>query len=147
MKSLKKFILKKNKKILFTPGPSSLSFENIVKISPGFGRGDEEYLEVENRVLKKLKKMSEKNKIVRMQGSGSFAIEVMISNFLYGNVLILNSGYYSDRLLKITQYYKKIFKNIKNISVINWEDYKEIKKTMIGFYYVTQKQVKLLNYP
>ena len=51
--------------------------------------------------------MSKKKNIVRMQGSGSFAIEVMIANFLNGNVLILKSGFYSDRLINISKYYKK----------------------------------------
>ena len=37
MKTIKKFILNKNKKKLFTPGPASLSFENIVSLAPGFG--------------------------------------------------------------------------------------------------------------
>ena len=101
MKYIFNHIKKKNKKVLFTPGPSSLSYENIINISPAFGRGDSEYLSVENRVLNKLKLMSRKKKIVRMQGSGSFAIEVMIANFLNGNVLILKSGYYSDRLINL----------------------------------------------
>ncbi len=128
MKEFLNHIKKKNKKILFTPGPSSLSFENIINISPGFGRGDYEYLSVENRVLNKLKSMSKKKNIVRMQGSGSFAIEVMIANFLYGKILILKSGYYSERLLSISKYYMKKFKNIKKIEVIDWEDYKKINK-------------------
>ena len=37
-----------------------LSLENIINISPGFGRGDSEYLSVENRVLNKLKSMSKR---------------------------------------------------------------------------------------
>ena len=48
-----------------------------------------------------------------MQGSGSFAIEVMIANFLNGNVLILKSGFYSDRLINISKYYKKILNILK----------------------------------
>lgn len=60
MKNLKNIILKKNNKKIFTPGPSSLSFENVIGLSPGFGRGDYEYQNVENRVLNKLKKMSKK---------------------------------------------------------------------------------------
>jgi aspartate aminotransferase-like enzyme len=146
MKSLHKHIEKKNKKILFTPGPSSLSFENIINISPCFGRGDKEYLTVENRVLNKLKRMSKKKNIVRMQGSGSFAIEVMIANFLYGNVLILKSGYYSDRLINIAKYYKKKFRNIKKINILDWEDYQKIDKKFdwIFFCYTeTSKAIKL----
>ncbi len=128
MKTIKKFILNKNKKKLFTPGPASLSFENIVSLAPGFGRGDSEYQKVENRVLRKLKKMSKKKNIVRMQGSGSFAIEVMIANFLYGKVLMLNSGYYSERLIQIAKDYKKSNKNIKKIRVIDWEKYNNIDR-------------------
>ncbi len=128
MKNLKKFILDKNKKKLFTPGPASLSFENIESLAPGFGRGDSEYQKVESRVLRKLKKMSKKKNIVRMQGSGSFAIEVMIANFLYGSVLILNSGYYSERLIQIAKNYKNSHKNIKKIKVLDWEKYKDIDR-------------------
>ena len=128
MRDFLNHIKKKNKKILFTPGPSSLSLENIINISPGFGRGDSEYLSVENRVLNKLKSMSKKKNIVRMQGSGSFAIEVMIANFLNGNVLILKSGFYSDRLINISKYYKKKFKYIKKIDLLDWKEYEKINK-------------------
>ena len=48
----KKFIKDKNKKkVLFTPGPASLSEENIKNLSPAFGRGDSEYQLTEKRVL------------------------------------------------------------------------------------------------
>ncbi len=146
MKNLKNIILKKNNKKLFTPGPSSLSFENIIGLSPGFGRGDLEYKKVEDRVLKKLKRMSKKKNIVRMQGSGSFAIEVMIANFLNGNVLILNSGYYSERLIQIAKNYKKSHKYIKNINVLNWDKYKNIDKKydwILFCYTETSKGIKL----
>ena len=42
-----KFIIEKNKKIIFTPGPSSLSIENIKNLGPYFGRGDKEYSKIE----------------------------------------------------------------------------------------------------
>ena len=35
----KKFVNKKNKKIVFTPGPGSLLEENIIGLAPYFGRG------------------------------------------------------------------------------------------------------------
>ena len=48
----KKFIKDKNKKkVLFTPGPASLSEENIKNLSPAFGRGDSEYQSSEKKVL------------------------------------------------------------------------------------------------
>mgnify|MGYP001159663688 FL=1 len=118
----KQFIKDKNKKkVLFTPGPASLSEENIKNLAPAFGRGDSEYQSSEKRVLNLLKKMSGKKQIVRMQGSGSFAIEVMIANFLYGKVLIINTGYYSDRLHTISKNCKNYFKYIKKIDTVNWK--------------------------
>ena len=87
MSSFKKFIKKENsKKILFTPGPSSLLEENLNGLKPCFGRGDSGYKKIENSVLKKLKLMSSHKKIVRMQGSGSLAIEIMCHYFLYCNI-------------------------------------------------------------
>ena len=118
----KQFIKDKNKKkVLFTPGPASLSEENIKNLAPAFGRGDSEYQSSEKKVLNLLKKMSGKKQIVRMQGSGSFAIEVMIANFLYGKVLIINTGYYSDRLHTISKNCKNYFKYIKKIDTVNWK--------------------------
>ena len=46
----------KNSKILFTPGPASLIKENVFNINPAFGRGDPQYLKMQNKVLEKLKK-------------------------------------------------------------------------------------------
>ena len=46
--SIKEFVYRKNKnKPLFTAGPSSLLKENLLGLSPCFGRGDEEYLKIE----------------------------------------------------------------------------------------------------
>ena len=59
--SLKNFINLKNKKIIFTPGPGSLSIENLKGLGPYFGRGDNEYLKIEKFVINKLKKSLGKN--------------------------------------------------------------------------------------
>ncbi len=123
MPKIKDFIKKKNsKKIIFTAGPASLSSENLLGLSPCFGRGDNDYLKIENKVLKKLNKMSGHKKIVRMQGSGSFALEVVSLNFLYGRVLIVSTGYYSDRLYNLCKKAKKNIRKITKISKINWRD-------------------------
>ena len=50
-KIFQKFIKKKNKKILFTPGPASLLKENIIGIEPCFGRGDKHYAQIEQKAL------------------------------------------------------------------------------------------------
>lgn len=122
-KKIKDFIKEKNSsKFLFTAGPASLVAENIIGLNPCFGRGDEDYLKVENRVLKKLKNISKHKKIARMQGSGSFALEVVSLNFLYGKILIVSSGYYSDRLYNLSLKAKKTYGNITKVSKVKWKD-------------------------
>ena len=120
--SVKKFVDNKNlKKKLFTPGPASLLYENITSIEPCFGRGDYQYEKIENNVLRKLKKISNHKNIARMQGSASFALEVMINNFIYGKLLIIKTGIYSDRLLSMSIACKTNFKNIKKIDYIDYQ--------------------------
>ena len=55
-----------SKKHLFTAGPASLLEENILGLMPCFGRGDKEYLEIEEYVLQKIKNIAGQNKIVRL---------------------------------------------------------------------------------
>ena len=55
-----------------------------------------------------------------MQGSGSFAIELMCYNFLKGNILIINTGYYSQRLIGICKNLKVL--KINKIIHIPWQN-------------------------
>ena len=122
-KKLEDFVKdRNNSKFLFTAGPASLVTENILGLSPCFGRNDSQYLKVEKKVLKNLKKISGHKKIVRMQGSGSFALEVVSLNFLYGKILIVSTGYYSDRLFNLCVKAKKNFKKILKVSKVSWKD-------------------------
>ena len=125
---IKNFVHKKNKKIVFTPGPGSLLEENILGLAPYFGRGDIDYLKIEKSVLSSIKKISGLKKIVTFQGSGSLAIEIALQNFIYGKILIVNTGYYSDRLKFILKNLKYNFKNIKKIESISWKNLDNIKK-------------------
>ena len=69
---MKKLINKKNSnKILFTPGPASLSEANLVNLNPSFGRGDKLYEKTEKNVLSSIKKISGHKNIITTQGSGS----------------------------------------------------------------------------
>ena len=120
---LEDFVKKRNNsKFLFTVGPASLVAENILGLAPCFGRNDPQYLKVEEKVLKQLKNISGHKKIVRMQGSGSFALEVVSLNFLHGKVLIVSTGYYSDRLFNLCIKAKKNFGKITKISKVNWRE-------------------------
>lgn len=85
-------------RLLFTAGPASLLPENLTGLRPCFGRGDDDYLAVEAQVLDSLARMSGHAQLVRMQGSASLALEIAIRNFLGGRVLVIDSGFYSDRL-------------------------------------------------
>ena len=125
---IKKFINLKNKKIVFTPGPGSLLEENILGLAPYFGRGDDNYLKIETSVLNNLKKISGLKQIVTFQGSGSFAIEIALQNFIFGKVLIVDTGYYSERLNYISKNLKLNFKKISKIEKVSWKNIKNIKK-------------------
>ena len=125
---IKKFVNKKNKKIVFTPGPGSLLEENIIGLAPYFGRGDVDYLKIEKSVLSSIKKITGLKKVVTFQGSGSLAIEIALQNFIYGKILIVNTGYYSDRLKFILKNLKYNFKKIKKIDTISWKDIGNLKK-------------------
>ncbi len=127
--AINKFINKKNfEKKLFTPGPASLLYENISSIEPCFGRGDSQYQKIENSVLNRLKKISNHEHIARMQGAASFALEVMINNFIYGKVLIIKTGVYSDRLLSMSKASKQNYKKIRNIDYIDYRNIEDISK-------------------
>src|SRR5210317_1115075 len=127
--TVKNFIYKKNlQKKLFTPGPASLLYENITSIVPCFGRGDYQYEKIENNVLKRLKKLTDHKNIARMQGSASFALEVMINNFIYGKLLIIKTGIYSDRLLSMSIASKTNFNKIKSVDYIDYPKIDEISK-------------------
>lgn len=122
--TLKEFVLEVNaQKKLFTAGPASLLQENLEGLRPCFGRGDADYLNIEISVLDALRKISGHKFIVRLQGSASLALEIMALNFLYGKVLIIDSGYYSDRLILLAN---AAMKNLNKISEINTVEWREI---------------------
>lgn len=118
----KKFICNQNKKKIFTPGPGSLTIENFIYQQPCFGRNDENYIKLENKVLEKLKIISGHKKIVRLQGSASLALEILVDNFFFGKILVVSTGYYSERLKLFCEQSQKKFKNIKIIKSVAWTD-------------------------
>ena len=115
----------RNKK-LFTAGPASLVTENITGLMPCFGRGDASYLTAEEYVLDFLKDMTGHQQMVRLQGSASLAIEIMISNFLSGRVLVISTGYYSDRLRELAEMSFRNYKFIQEITIASFEEAKDM---------------------
>lgn len=128
-KNFKIFIDQKNKSTkLFTPGPASLVLENLSGLRPCFGRGDFKYDEIEKRVLKNILNISGHKNIARLQGAASLALEIMISNFLFGNILIINTGVYSDRLKYMSETSKRKYKFIKKIDYVSYRNIDQIVK-------------------
>ena len=129
IKSINKFVLSQNKdKQLLTPGPASLASENLINLKPCFGRGDKDYQNIENNVLKMLKKISGHKYIARLQGSASLALEILVANFFSGKILIIDTGVYSDRIKNICKFYSNTFKNIKKVKSIKWNKINEINE-------------------
>ena len=107
-------------KLLFTAGPASLLAENLTGLRPCFGRGDGDYASVEQRVLDSLKAMTGHQQIARMQGSASLALEIAALNFLHGRILVISTGYYSDRLKWLAESAMRRTGEIKSIATLDW---------------------------
>ena len=127
--TIEEFISYKNShKKMFTAGPASLSKENLIGLDSCFGRSDKEYIKIEERVLNKLKKMAIKDKISFLQGSGSLALEIAINNFIYGKVLLINTGYYSKRLEQMINFIKRNNSIVQTLKIVNWNDLNKINE-------------------
>ncbi|MEM1111838.1 MAG: hypothetical protein AAGI11_08015 [Pseudomonadota bacterium] len=125
--SIANFTRQRNaEKQLFTAGPASLLPANLTGLMPCFGRGDEHYLQVEQQVLEQLKAMSGHSQIVRMQGSASLALEMVARNFLRGRVLIVDSGYYSERLHSLSAAAQRTEGEVSQLDRCAWDELENI---------------------
>ncbi len=123
LKSIETFVAEQNdRKLLFTAGPASLLPENLAGLRPCFGRGDGDYAQVEDQVLGALKVMTGHKRIVRLQGSASLALEIMAMNFLYGRVLVVSTGYYSDRLKWLADSAMRRAGEVKEVVIADWKN-------------------------
>lgn len=116
---------KKNNKLMLTPGPAAVLYENLSSLQPLFGRGDEKYTNIYNEVSIWLKKISGQDEIITAQGSSTFAIELAAHSFIRGKVLLISTGYYSDRMEVLLSKECEIIKcNYEDLSSIsgdfNW---------------------------
>ena len=90
-----------NQKLMLTPGPAGILNENIEQLKPLFGRGDKEYQVISKAVISWIKKLSGQDEVVAAQGSATLALEMAAKAFVGGKVLLLSTGYYSDRLMQL----------------------------------------------
>jgi 2-aminoethylphosphonate-pyruvate transaminase len=113
--------LRNHEKTLFTAGPAPLLVENLAGLRSCFGRNDDDYLMVQNDVLSRLKKISGHDQIVCLQGSASLALEIAILNFLKGRVLIVSTGFYSDRLYQLALSASRRDRLIHQVECVEWK--------------------------
>ena len=104
--TLKKFITKKNYKKIFTPSPS-FPIENLLGLSSNFSRGDNDFNRQYKRTMSLIKKLSGQKNLISAQGPASLAIEIGLLNFVKGTVLVISTGFYSDRLYSILKMSQK----------------------------------------
>ena len=90
-----------NEKLMLTPGPAVVLQENIQYLKPLFGRGDKEFTLMVDSVSEWIKKLSGQDELVMAQGSATFALELAAHSFVRGKVLLISTGYYSDRLERL----------------------------------------------
>lgn len=109
------------RKALFTAGPASLLEENLLGLRPCFGRGDPDYSQVDEAVLTSLKAMTGHANIARLQGSASLALEIASLNFLHGKVLVIDSGYYAQRLVSFAQMAQRNIGQVASVTVCDWQ--------------------------
>lgn len=114
--------LKNAEKIMFTPGPGALHKDNLF-LSNCFGREDSDYQSVFAEVMSNLLKITGQNEIITAQGSATLAIEIAIRNFINGRVLVINTGFYSDRLRDICS--KSPY--ITEIASCNWNEIERLE--------------------
>jgi len=92
---------KNNRKLMLTPGPAVVLYENLQYLKPLFGRGDDEYTSMSESVTNWIKRLSGQDEVVSMQGSATLALELAAHSFVSGKILLVSTGYYSDRLEKL----------------------------------------------
>jgi len=136
MPGFKEFVTHKNmRKPVFTPGPPSLSEENIVGLGPAFGRGDSSFHSEQEFVESWLKEITGKPQLISFQGSGTLACEVAIRAFVTGRIAVIKSGFYSERLYKI------LLEKFKPNSVV-YGDYSSFTQEDLNFDWVVSCYVE-----
>ena len=109
-------------RVFLTPGPAALPNSAKHFIDSCFSRGDEHWYEIKKFVYQSLAEISGHESIVGLQGSATLALEIAVSNFCYGDVLILESGFYSSRMGAIVRKARAAWGQIRKIDVIHWQD-------------------------
>ena len=121
--SIKEFVITKNsEKIVFTPGPGSLTEENMMGLGPCFSRNDSDYLSTMEHVHKKILALSGQKHIASFQGSGTLAIEIAINNFVSGKVVVVSTGFYSNRVADLARSFMDLYGVVTEVVEVDWKE-------------------------
>ena len=119
----------KNTKITFCPGPGAVIPQWFTYQKEYFGRGDLEYKRLKEKTLKWLKKISGQEEVIPVAGAGTTAAIVALNTFLSKKILIIKTGYYSDRWIN---YLKKV-KFSNSIEEVSYKEFINKKKFKKGY--------------
>lgn len=116
----------KSNKITFCPGPGAVIPEWFDNQREYFGRGDQEYQKIKNKTFNWLKKKSGQDHVIAVSGAATTAAIISLNSFIEGNVLVINTGYYSNRWFN----YLKKTQLSKTTDYLYYDDFlkKKIKK-------------------
>ena len=96
---------------LLTPGPLTTSRTVKEAMLHDYGSRDQRFIDINRHVRARLVEIIEgqgSHVCVPLQGSGTFVVEAMLSNFVpsSGKVLILINGAYGARMQAICEYHR-----------------------------------------
>lgn len=114
--------LRNRNRQLFTAGPASLLAENLTGLRPCFGRDDPDYMTIEARVMDQLSTLSGHKQLIRMQGSACLALEIVTRNFLTGRILVVETGFYSNRLTTMARSAISQPGEVRSVDAVAWSD-------------------------
>ena len=69
-----------------------------------------------------IKKLSGQKNLISAQGPASLAIEMGLLNFVKGTVLVISTGFYSDRLYSILKMSQKKNNFVKKIDKVDYQN-------------------------
>ena len=100
---------------LLTPGPLTTSPSVKEAMLHDLGSRDHGFIEINRRIRERLVAIAGgagSHVCVPLQGSGTFAVEAMLGNFVPrdGKVLIVMNGAYGQRMAKICKYYRRVMR-------------------------------------
>lgn len=130
-------------KITLCPGPGAKIKEWQTSQKEYFGRGDKEYAKIKEKTLNWLRKVSKKKNIVAIPGAGTTAAYIAFKNFLNKKILIVDTGYYSKRWIKLCgQLFKK-----EKLFICDFKDLDKfkIKVDWVVFVYVETAECKIFD--